>query len=229
MKNTIKILLIVAMLSSGASFALAKDGALYTSSYKKSYKLYMDKGEDYFTKKQYKSAINAWERALIIKPDSNEAREKISLAYDALSGKKRTPYKKQAKREAMNEAVSYAEYSSRRAKTQEARVKEYPDVSVPEYKSAKSKPRPYIASNHRFQGRSLGFGWSLRLFHGPYPIDQAPTLARHQNVRPKAIDPSMRHNAQSAIAFQVDPLEDAMPQSSCLRRSAVRPRAPDQF
>ena len=45
----------------------------------------------------------------------------------------------------MNEAVSYAEYSGTRAKTKETKVKEYPDVSVPEYKSTKAKSRPYVA------------------------------------------------------------------------------------
>ena len=56
--------------------------------YKGAYKYYMDRGERFLSDEQYESAIESFERALIIQPNSQQARSKIVMARESLSGKK---------------------------------------------------------------------------------------------------------------------------------------------
>ncbi len=92
----------------------AKTKSFYTPcQYKGAYKYYMDRGQGYFDDKQYESAIESFERALIIQPNSKEARSKIALANAMLSGKKIIS-KERVRKDAMEHAISYSEYISKK-------------------------------------------------------------------------------------------------------------------
>ncbi len=97
-----------------AGLSEAKTKSLYTPcQYKGAYKYYMDRGKGYFADKQYESAIESFERALIIQPNSEEARLKIAMANVMLSNKEDIS-KERIRKEVMEHAISYKEHISKR-------------------------------------------------------------------------------------------------------------------
>jgi len=147
MKNKIFILLIVtasALLTLPSYASEIREKTLFTPcQYKGVYKYYMDRGEKFLSDNQYESAIESFERALIVQPNSQDARAKIVMAKESLGGKK-TVRTSIGRERAMQTAVSQAEYTSgasddvsmRRA---QATVKQEPKV----YKT-QQRPEPYI-------------------------------------------------------------------------------------
>ena len=95
----------------GASEANKK--TLFTPcQYKGAYKYYMDRAKGYLDDKQYESAIESYERALIIQPNSKEARLKIAISNAMLENKGHvTKSKKQIRKDVMNRVVSYKDYA----------------------------------------------------------------------------------------------------------------------
>jgi hypothetical protein len=115
MKNKIRSLLIIitVLLSAASSYASdIKDKTLFTPcQYKGAYKYYMERAKGFISDEQYESAIESFERALIIQPNSQEARAGIIMARESLSGKKQVSTSL-GRTAAMHAAVSRAEDTS---------------------------------------------------------------------------------------------------------------------
>lgn len=97
-----------------AGISLADTDSHFTPcQYKNAYKYYLNRGNGYFADKQYESAIESYERALIIQPNSEEARTKIAMARVMLKDK-RYSSSSYAREKAVEDTLSYQEYVSKR-------------------------------------------------------------------------------------------------------------------
>jgi len=125
MKRIISLILLTALImcSTVLLYADSRDKDLFTPcQYKNSYKYYMEKGEEYLADNQLESAYESYKRALIVQPNSKEARLKATRIRQMLSSKRDTPRIVHIRRRAIASAMRQA--------------KEMP------VKSISAKPRP---------------------------------------------------------------------------------------
>jgi tetratricopeptide (TPR) repeat protein len=123
MKIKIRVILVITILACFADFSNAADleeKTRFTSSqYSNAYEYYMDKGEDYLATNNYESAIESFERALIIKHGSQDARAKLIMAKEFLSGKKPSSKSPAVRvdKQPEEELKKREDYTSRRQRT----------------------------------------------------------------------------------------------------------------
>jgi hypothetical protein len=89
-KIKLSIIVIAFLLLAMPSYAsqLSEKTALTPCQYSGAYEYYMQRGDKYLEGGHYESAIESYDRALIIRCNSKETRAKLIMAKEALSGKK---------------------------------------------------------------------------------------------------------------------------------------------
>jgi len=148
------LILILFIISSTAALAYAAQGkSLFTPcQYKNSYKYYMSRGEDYLDDNQPESALLSFKRALIIQPNSKDARLKIITAKEMVSSGKR-PRLLRTKRKAVQDAMRYAETQARR-KIYKPAPAQQKAITTTSPKISTKRTSPYMESKIRYEKES---------------------------------------------------------------------------
>jgi hypothetical protein len=112
------------------------------------YEYYMQRGDKYLDGGNYESAIESYERALIIRCNSKETRAKLVMAKEALSGKKKVRALVGRER-IMQAAVSQAEDISRVSDDAFMRRQQTAEKSEPKVYNPQTIQRPYAREEHK--------------------------------------------------------------------------------
>jgi hypothetical protein len=108
--NILFVIMALALFAEPSSASqISEKTALTPCQYGGAYEYYKQRGDKYLEGGNYESAIESYERALIIRCNSKETRAKLVMAKEALSGRK-TTMKSVGRSKAMQSAVSQAEY-----------------------------------------------------------------------------------------------------------------------
>jgi hypothetical protein len=114
--------------------------------YKASYNYYMSRGDQYMADSQLESAMESFQRALIIQPNSDEARRKIIMIKETLRAREE-PRTEQVRKKAIAQAMRYAEEERPQPQLIVEPEKPKPAKEEPariSYKPKISEPRPQI-------------------------------------------------------------------------------------
>jgi hypothetical protein len=186
-KNKIALAAVLAGMIFSAQSAYASEAEkkdLFTPcQYKGTYKYYMERGEGYLSDNQYESAIESFERALIVQPNSQDARSKIVFAKESLLGKKTPERFSDGKRSA--QTVSYAEYAGK--------------------KKAGSGARPAVIYEHSDEpGTDTKKSSSMRrrAVTAVEPVRQAPSEQRRYSYQKPKVLPERYHQEKAVEEYQ---------------------------
>jgi tetratricopeptide (TPR) repeat protein len=113
--NILSIVIALALLAMPSYASDLQEKTRFTPcQYTNTYEYYMHKGEAYLANNNYESAIECFERALIIKHNEKDAQAKLIRAKESLSGKKTIIQPIYGRDQAIEEAISHVDYTSRR-------------------------------------------------------------------------------------------------------------------
>ena len=112
MRRTSKITLISALLILTLPLlgeAETKDEGIFSGSgHKNAYEYYMEKGEGHLDENQLEYALNSFQKALILKPGSEDARFKVALVQEKINSRE-DPRIVRARKRAIERAAKEAE------------------------------------------------------------------------------------------------------------------------
>jgi hypothetical protein len=218
-KNTIRLIFAAAvvLLCSVISHAseINEKTRLTPSQYSNAYEYYMNKGEGYLASNNYESAAESFERALIIKHTSQDARAKLILARESLAGKK-TPAQQTVdivSEQTADTALRREDYTSRRQRAGIA-----PEKAPVKTAAVREEPVVYVKTEQPKPLRQEGS--TMRRSTSKAVQEAEINYIEEKSYQRPAVGHAIEHDKQP---MQQQPVDDRVVRESTLRRIAEKP------